>query len=142
MTIKQIKQCEYNNSEIPKSDKFLFSGELRLKNVINEMNYFLHSAELNENKSITDFLEKVYKSTDAYDPKVYILIENLDNNHIIERKGELFKDRDKYGVYDFVVGLYPLGQELFELVDARLAVTIIHLVATETSEAVDQDEQL
>jgi len=104
-----------------------FIGKLVLgEKSLNEMNYGVITKTEHgiTYSSITDLLDKIYKSDN---PDVHITIKyyNEDGNlHKIDKSGELLRDKDKYNVYGYFVNQYPLELELFNLVDNEITMFI------------------
>ena len=103
------------------------SGKLILKNIIENMDYGIYNKSLNQFNSITDILEDSYYNSET--PYINLYISQIDNNHEIDVSGELLIDKDSDGIYDWFVGDFQLGKQLFELVDKELLMKLQHVSA-------------
>ena len=111
------------------------SGKLILKQNPtnnNHLDFGLYSKSLNQYDSLTDILEDIYYNSET--PYIILYIKQIDNNHKIDVSGELLIDKDSDGIYDWHIGNFPIGKQLFELVDKELLMKLQHVSALEIAE--------
>jgi len=94
-----------------------FNGKLSLSDTPsdkNRSNYIVTDLSTQEQKSITDVLDTIYKST-VCNKLVRIALRIFDNNHIINKMGSLMIARDKFHVESYHINSLPFCLQLDEL---------------------------
>jgi hypothetical protein len=101
-------------------NKYHFNGKLTLKNTNKDLVYCIVQKTENGliNNNLADILYSIYISKNPY---VSIHINNK------QAEGELYRDQDQYGVYDWFVEDFPLGLDLFNNTNKELDIAIKHL---------------
>jgi hypothetical protein len=116
--------------------KFYQTGELKLSNKLNKMDYGVYNSNAVSFLSITDIFDKVYELSDKHIFfRLNILNENNQTPHSIAKSGLLSRNVDRFGVVDYFIDQYPIGLELFEQTDKIVTIYI------ETSEDIDDETQ-
>lgn len=97
--------------------KNYFSGELKLKDSLNEIDYFTYDKVKPESKSISELLNEIH--TKSKKKEIYISIQykrsNSGESHLITKQGVLKRHKDRYGVEGYFIDNYPLELDLDQL---------------------------
>lgn len=99
---------------------YIFSGELRLKNVTDKLDYFVYNKQNNESDNLTSLLWKIYKSDN---PNIKLHLAKCEDV-IVDWDGELYRDKNRCGIYDWFIGFAPLGDILFDITGEEILMTI------------------
>ena len=120
--------------------KHIFSGELKLKDDLDSMDYYIYNSKKVTSNNITNILDYIYEKSKP----IYLSIKYKDSiaeTHKIFKVGFLNKNLDKYGVLSYFIQTelenYPLELELFELVGQEVEIVIEDNLKTEDWEAYD-----
>ena len=97
--------------------KNYFSGKLKLKDSLNEMDYFTYDSSKPESKSISQLLNEIYdkSKTKEIDLSIRYHRSNSGEYHKITKYGILNRKTDMYGVECYFINNYPLELELDQL---------------------------
>lgn len=97
--------------------KNYFSGELKLKDNLSEMDYFTYDSSKPESKSISELLNEIH--TKSKSKEIYISIQykrsNSGESHKITKQGILKRHKDRFEVECYFIDNYSLELELDEL---------------------------
>lgn len=97
--------------------KNTFSGILKLKDDLSQMDYFTYDTSKQESKSISKLLDEIYDKSKS--KEIYISIKydryGTGESHKITKHGTLNRSKDIHGVECYFIDTYPLELELDEL---------------------------
>lgn len=103
------------------AEKFYFTGKLILANDLNKINYGVYNKNLTTFDSITNILDSIHKSNN---PLVRIVVKQLDNGHVKNHMGDLYVDKDKYGIDGYFINSLPFDLYLDEIVGENVEIFI------------------
>jgi len=106
------------------------------------MNYIITSLENGIQISITDILDKIYKSKNTI-KKLIRVSGRIYNNHTLPFNGfeSLHISKDKYGTYSYHIGNFPIENQLYELIGKNVELIIEDYTdATANTEGMTQHE--
>lgn len=97
--------------------KNYFTGILKLKENLNEMDYFTYNSSKTESKSISNLLSNIYNKskTKEIDFSIQYKRSNSGEFHRIVKSGILNRNKDLYGVECYFIDEYPLELDLDQL---------------------------
>jgi len=100
---------------------FHASGKSILSGKMNEINFGVYNAQKVTSQSLTEYLDKVYKSDSSF---IRLYIKNLDNGEVINQIGELIIQKDSYGIYSYHINQFSIVEKLWDWSDANVSVNI------------------
>jgi hypothetical protein len=125
MTVTNTYETQVNKVT---NKPFYAEGQLVLKNDLNDYDFGVYNEKEISNKSITKYLNRIYKSECPY---VRLHIKNLNSEYVIKGFGELTKKKDSIGLYDWFVGNFELGTLLYEWGENDVNVKIEQIMEAE-----------
>lgn len=88
--------------------------------------------------NLTDLLNKLYmRDTDSWAGTLIDVKIKIDVEYVFDSVGEIYRDKDEFGVYDWFIGNDNLGKVLFDLCGFNLNIIINDNVSTTDDEYIE-----